>query len=98
MADWLEHLLDLRRPGLALALAFVVIVVYPVYDYFMVRYHLKQVGSEYCRENGHTFVGISHAKSHFSVIYKTGNGGKRNYAKFILRTSFGRFRGVQWLK
>lgn len=97
MEHWLEHLSDLRLPDPALGLAFVVIIVYPIYDYFMIRYHLNRVGSEYCREMGLTFIGIGHAKSHFSVIYKTGDNGKRNYAKFILRTSFGRLRGVEWL-
>jgi hypothetical protein len=83
MMDWLEHLLDLRGPGLVLALAFVVIVVYPTYDYFMVRHHLRRVGSEYCRENGYTFIGIGHAKSHFSVIYKATDGGRRPPSLFF---------------
>ena len=98
MRDSLEYLVDLRSPGLVLALAFVVIVVYPTYDYFMVRHHLRRVGLEYCRENGCTFIGIGHAKAHFSVIYKTADSGRRQYAKFILRTSLGRFRGVEWLR
>lgn len=89
---------DLQRPDLVLALAFVVIVVYPLYDYLMIGHHLRRVGSDYCRENGYTFIGIGHAKSHFSVIYRTGDSGKRRYARFILRTSFGRFRGVEWLE
>jgi hypothetical protein len=82
---------------LVLACLFVAVVAYPIYDGIMVRRHLRRVGLAYCEQHGVTFVGIAHAKSHLSVMYKDGDSGKRHYAKCILHTSFGRFRRVEWL-
>lgn len=98
MANGLSHLLgkDWLLTFWA-GLAFLALVAYPAYQFFMVRRHLARVGRTYCEEHGYIFDGIGHAKSHFSVIYKASGSNKRRYAKFLLYTSFGRFRGVKWL-
>jgi hypothetical protein len=85
-------------PGqLYLAALFVLLVLYPIYDWLMVRKHLRAIGEKFCSEGGFEFVEIGHSKSHFSVIYRIPGSGKRHYAKFILHTSLGRLRRVDWL-
>ena len=99
MTDWLRHLLGKDWPmTLWAGAAFFALFIYPIYDFLMVRRHLARVGRTYCESHGYIFDGIGHAKSHFSVIYKTPGSGKRRYARFVLRTSLGRFRDVKWLE
>jgi len=80
----------------ALAILVAVAVVYPIFDYFVVRFHLDRIGKQYASEHQAEFVGIKHAKGHFSVVYI--DGGATKYAKFRLHTSLaGRVRRIEWL-
>ena len=98
MRDWLHNVLGNDWPmALWAGAAFFALFIYPIYDFFMIRRHLARVGRVYCENHGYIFDGIGHAKSHFSVIYKTPGSNKRMHVKLLLRTSFGRFRGVRWL-
>ena len=90
-----QQLLQAALPALWFFVLAAALVAYPVFNYFMIRRALARVGRAYCAEHGVHYLGIKHAKSHFSVIYSS--SGKRNYAKFILHTSLGRVRKVEWV-
>jgi len=80
------------------AIIFVLFVVYQIYDHYSFKRKLEQVGKEYCDSNEFEFVGIKHAKGHFSVIYKTGENGKRKYKKFRMNAFLGKVTYFEWLK
>jgi len=71
-----------------LPLVFLLFVAYQVFDYFNFKGHLEKVGQRFCDTNGVEYIGIKHAKAHFSVIFKTPENGKRKYRKFRMNTSF----------
>ncbi len=80
------------------AILFSLFVVYQIYDHYMFKSLLEKVGKNYCNENEFDYVGIKHAKGHFSVIYKTVESGRRKYKKFRMNTFFGKIRYLEWLK
>lgn len=84
-------------PGKVLFTAFIVVfAILFVGNYFLTKAGLDKIGRKFCLEHGYKYLGIKHAKSHFSVVYET--GGKRRYAKFIARTGFfGNIRRVDWI-
>ena len=79
------------------ALLFFLFVSYQVFDYFSFKNLLNGVGRDYCAENSVEFVGIKHAKSHFSVIYKKEGSGKRMYKKFRMDAFLGKIKHLEWL-
>lgn len=75
------------------------LVIYQVFNYVSFKKQLDRVGREYCVENDFEYIGIKHAKTHFSVIYKAADSGKRKYKKFRMNTSLiGKISFLEWLK
>ena len=77
---------------------FVLFVVYQIYDHYSFKSLLEKVGIDYCVENDHEYIGIKHAKGHFSVIYKTTDNERRKYKKFRMNAFLGKIKYLEWLK
>jgi hypothetical protein len=81
-----------------IAILFALFVVYQIYDHYTFKNLLEKVGKSYCSEHEFDYVGIKHAKGHFSVIFKTAESGRRKYQKFRMNAFLGKVRYLEWLK
>ena len=98
MTDSLYSLLGEKWfSALWVSILLIVFFVYPAYEAIIIGFHLRRIGRKFCAAHGYTYVGVAHAKSHFSIVYKPHDCNMPKYAKLILHTSFGRLRKVQWL-
>lgn len=96
MVTDLKQALVTALPFVWFGAAAILIIIYPIYDGIMGHFHLNRVGREFCAQREVEFLGIKHAKAHFSVMHK--EGGRKKYAKFRLHTSLGRLKSIEWLR
>ncbi len=76
---------------------FVIYIFYDRITRFYLSSALDKIGKQYCEEREYIFVKIKACKSHYSIVYKTPESGKRRYTKIRLHTFFNRLKRIEWL-
>ena len=79
----------------------IIFIIYIAYSLINGIFHsslLTKIGKEFCKENNYEYVNIKSCKSHFSVVYKTPESGRRKYKKFRMNNILNKVKYLEWLE